>query len=134
LVVDTEDDHDQAVVNPLAKLSPKITLALPDPLDPLVAGVPVVVAGEPVVAVVAVVVVVVVVLGVGSPVVAVVADVAVVAAVVAAVVVVVVVVVAAAVVAELPVTPEPDEPLMLMSMHEVYGADPGLKIQYHNIT
>lgn len=130
-MVDTEDDHDQAVVNPLAKLSPKITLALPDPLDPLVAGVPVVVAGEPVVAVVAVVVVV---LGVGSPVVAVVADVAVVAAVVAAVVVVVVVVVAAAVVAELPVTPEPDEPLMLMSMHEVYGADPGLKIQYHNIT
>ena len=123
--MDTEDDHDQAVVNPLAKLSPKITLALPDPLDPLVAGVPVVVAGEPVVAVVAVVVVV---LGVGSPVVAVVADVAVVAAVVA------VVVVAAAVVAELPVTPEPDEPLMLMSMHEVYGADPGLKIQYHNIT
>jgi hypothetical protein len=103
LVVDTEDDHDQAVVNPLAKLSPKITFALPDPLDPLVAGVPVVVAGEPVVAVVAVVVVV-------------------------------VVVVAAAVVAELPVTPEPDEPLMLMSMHEVYGADPGLKIQYHNIT
>jgi hypothetical protein len=133
LVVDTEDDHDQAVVNPLAKLSPKITFALPDPLDPLVAGVPVVVAGEPVVAVVAVVVVVVVVLGVGSPVVAVVAEVAVVAAVVA-VVVVVVVVVAAAVVAELPVTPEPDEPLMLMSMHEVYGADPGLKIQYHNIT
>ena len=130
-MVDTEDDHDQAVVNPLAKLSPKITLALPDPLDPLVAGVPVVVAGEPVVAVVAVVVVV---LGVGSPVVVVVADVAVVAAVVAAVVVVVVVVVAAAVVAELPVTPEPDEPLMLMSMHEVYGADPGLKIQYHNIT
>lgn len=132
-MVDTEDDHDQAVVNPLAKLSPKITLALPDPVDdPLVAGAPVVVAGEPVVAVVAVVVVVVVVLGVGFPVVAVVAEVVVVAA---AVVVVVVVVVAAAVVAAvLPVTPEPDEPLMVMSMHEVYGADPGLKIQYHNIT